>query len=62
MPRNANNMIVPGNSYMLLYYDGEWKEHKVLRAEHQYLDFENVPVYMVLLFLSSDCNEGIGFV
>ena len=25
-------------------------------------DFENVPVYMVLLFLSSDCNEGIGFV
>ena len=44
VPRNANNMIVPGNSYMLLYYDGEWKEHKVLRAEHQYLDFENVPV------------------
>lgn len=43
-PRNANNMIVPGNSYQLMYYDKGWKEHEVLYAEHHYLDFENVPV------------------
>ena len=56
VPRNANNMIVPGNSYMLLYYDGEWKEHKVLRAEHQYLDFENVPV--ATLYWLRNLTEG----
>lgn len=44
VPRNANNMIVPNNSYMLLYYDRGWKEHKILRAENQFLDFEDVPV------------------
>lgn len=56
VPRNANNMIVPGNSYMLLYYNGEWKEHKVLRAEHQYLDFENVPV--ATLYWLRNLTEG----
>ncbi|MBM6714806.1 hypothetical protein H6A36_13705 [Phocaeicola coprocola] len=43
LPRNANNMIVPNNSYMLMYYDNGWKEFKILYAEHNYLDFEHVP-------------------
>lgn len=40
VPRNANNMIVPGNSYLLMYYDNGWKEFKILYAEHNYLDFK----------------------
>lgn len=56
VPRNANNMIVPDNSYMLLYYDGEWKEHTILRAEHQYLDFEQVPV--ATLYWLRNLTEG----
>lgn len=43
VPRNANNMIVPGNSYLLMYYDNGWKEFKILYAEHNYLDFKRVP-------------------
>ncbi|WP_291529867.1 hypothetical protein [Bacteroides sp. UBA939] len=56
IPRNANNMIVPGNSYMLLYYDGEWKEHKILYAEHHFLDFENVP--LATLYWLKNLTEG----
>lgn len=46
IPRNANNMIVAGNSYLLMYYDGsEWKEHlPIIYAETNYLDFTDVPV------------------
>lgn len=43
LPRNANNMIVSGDSYMLMYYDNGWKEYDILYAEHQFLDFEHVP-------------------
>ena len=43
VPRTANNIIVPGNSYLLMYYDKGWKEFKILYAEHNFLDFENVP-------------------
>lgn len=56
IPRNANNMIVPGNSYMLLYYDGEWKEHQILYAEHHFLDFKNVPV--ATLYWLKNLTEG----
>lgn len=39
-------MIVAGNSYLLMYYDGsEWKEHlPIIYAETNYLDFTDVPV------------------
>lgn len=43
VPRTANNGIVPGDSYALLYYDNGWKEAKILYAENSYLDFEDVP-------------------
>lgn len=43
MPRTANNTIVPGNSYLLLYYHDGWKEFKTVYAENNYLDFMNVP-------------------
>ena len=43
VPRTANNIIVPGNSYLLMYYNKGWKEFKILYAEHNFLDFEDVP-------------------
>lgn len=57
IPRNANNMIVPGNCYLLLYYDGNgWKEHKILYAKHHYLDFVDVPV--ATLYRLKNLTEG----
>lgn len=44
LPRIANNGIVPGDVYKLLYYDGGWKEFQTVRAQYNYLDFEEVPV------------------
>lgn len=43
VPRNANNGIVPGDSYLLQYYNNGWKEFKILYAEYNYLDFKDVP-------------------
>ena len=51
VPRNANNMIVAGDSYLLMYYDGtQWKEHlPIVYAGKNYLDFTNVPVASLYL-------------
>lgn len=56
LPRTANNMIVPGNSYLLLYYDKGWKEFATIRAEDDYLDFNNVPA--ATLFWLRNLTEG----
>lgn len=56
LPRNAYNMIVPGNSYMLMYYDNGWKEFKTLYAELNYLDFEQVP--QATLYWLRNLTEG----
>ena len=55
-PRNANNMIVPGNNYMLMYYDKGWKKLRTLYAEHNYLDFEHVP--KATLYWLKNLTEG----
>lgn len=56
LPRNANNMIVPGNNYMLMYYDKGWKKFRTLYAEHNYLDFEHVP--KATLYWLKNLTEG----
>lgn len=41
-PRNANNGIVPGNRYQLLYWDGRWVPHSTTVATHNYVTFGEV--------------------
>lgn len=43
VPRNANNMIVIGDCYALMYYNNGWKRSKVQKADKNYLKFNNVP-------------------
>lgn len=42
-PRNANNMIVKGNRYELMYYDCSWKSAGKQVAKDNYLIFQDVP-------------------
>jgi len=42
-PRNANNIVNPGDTYCLYYYDEGWQEHSRQVAEGNYLVFKNVP-------------------
>ncbi len=42
-PRNANNIINPGDRYALFYYDAGWKQISIIEAKYNYLLFENVP-------------------
>lgn len=43
LPRNANNMIVIGDTYQLFYYDNGWVIFDTIVAEKNFLSFENVP-------------------
>lgn len=44
LPRNSNNIVEPDCRYQLLYYkDGEWIVHQTQTANHNYVDFENLP-------------------
>ena len=56
VPRTANNMIVPSNSYLLLYYDKEWKEFGIRYATEHYVDFDDVP--NATLFWLRNLTEG----
>lgn len=56
VPRTANNMIVPGNSYLLQYYDREWKEFGIRYATEHYVDFDDVP--NATLFWLRNLTEG----
>lgn len=42
LPRNADNMIVKGDSYTMLYYDGGWKEHSTIVADANYITFNDM--------------------
>ncbi|MBW7942258.1 MAG: hypothetical protein H3C64_07610 [Candidatus Kuenenia stuttgartiensis] len=42
-PRNANNSIVIGDTYQLLYYNQGWKSLGSQIAKSNFLDFKNVP-------------------
>jgi len=44
IPRNAGNDVQPGDRYLLLYWDNEWKKFGVQRAKYNFLKFENVPL------------------
>lgn len=43
-PLNAENSIVPGDRYKLMYWENGWKEVGILRAKYNYLKFERVPL------------------
>lgn len=43
LPRNANNMIVIGDTYQLLFYDNGWKVFDTVIAKKNFLSFEGVP-------------------
>lgn len=47
LPRNANNMIVVGDTYQLLYYHHGWKVHNTIVADKNFLFFEGVPSNML---------------
>ena len=42
-PRNANNIVNPGDTYCLYYYERGWQEHSRQVAEGNYLVFKGVP-------------------
>jgi hypothetical protein len=44
VPRNANNMIVPGDNYQLFYYsDDNWIQFQTQEANYNFLEFKNIP-------------------
>lgn len=43
-PLNAENSIIPGNRYKLLYWDNGWIEIDTMRANYNYLKFRNMPL------------------
>ena len=44
VPRNANNIVVNGDKYELLYFkEGKWIHFNTQKAKYNYLDFSNVP-------------------
>lgn len=43
-PLNAENSIIPGNRYKLMYWDNGWIEFDTKEAEYNYLKFKNVPL------------------
>ena len=47
LPRNANNMIVVGDTYQLLYYHYGWRVHNTIVADKNFLLFEDVPSNML---------------
>jgi len=56
IPRNANNMIVIGDCYALMYYNNGWKRSKVQKADKNYLKFNNVP--KATLYLLKNLTNG----
>lgn len=42
-PRNAHNGIVPGDSYQLFYWNGEWISAGIQQAEYNFLEYTGVP-------------------
>jgi hypothetical protein len=42
-PRNDTNCIIPGNTYELFYWDGQWISLGMQKATKDFLTFDNVP-------------------
>lgn len=55
-PRNANNMIVIGDNYALMYYNNGWKRLGVQKADKNYLKFSNAP--KATLYLLKNLTNG----
>ena len=43
-PANAENHIVVGHTYQLLYWDNDWKKAGTRIARYNFLKFDNVPL------------------
>ncbi len=43
-PKNADNGICAGDEYELRYWDGGWRSCGVIRAEYEYVSFDDVPL------------------
>ena len=43
-PANAENHIVVGHSYVLMYWDNAWKKAGTRIARYNFLEFDNVPL------------------
>ena len=44
LPRNADNMVKPGDEYVLFYWDNGWREIDRQEAKYNFVKFENVPM------------------
>ncbi len=44
LPRNADNMISPGDEYKLMYWENGWKLVGKQKARYNYLKFKDVPL------------------
>ena len=42
-PRNANNGIIEGDHYRLLYWDNKWVDAGEQIAIYNYVEFKNIP-------------------
>lgn len=42
-PKNADNGIQGGDRFQLLYWEGDWKSIGLVRADYEYVTFQNVP-------------------
>ena len=43
-PANAENHIVAGHTYQLMYWDNDWKNAGIRSARYNFLQFDNVPL------------------
>lgn len=44
LPRTADNMVKPGDEYILFYWDNGWCEVGWQKAKYNFIKFENVPI------------------
>ena len=56
-PLNAENSIIPGNRYKLLYWDNRWIEIDWITAEYNYLKFKNIPLNKI--YWLKNLDQGI---
>lgn len=56
LPRNADNIISPGDEYKLMYWENGWKLISRQKAKYNYLKFENVPLNKIYWLI--DISKG----
>lgn len=42
-PKNADNGIQGGDRFQLLYWEGDWRSVGIVRADYEYVTFQNIP-------------------